>query len=72
MKESISISSCGTWQVPDRPSVACIQGDGIGEDIWPGARTVLDAAVKAVFNDDRKIDWVPVPAGESSFDRHTE
>ncbi|MFO7987968.1 MAG: NADP-dependent isocitrate dehydrogenase [Desulfotignum sp.] len=67
MKESISITSCGTWQVANHPSVACIHGDGIGEDIWPGARTVLDAAVNTVYGDDKKIDWVPVPAGESSF-----
>jgi isocitrate dehydrogenase len=67
MVETISITPNGTWQVPDHPAVACIQGDGIGADIWPGAQAVLDAAVSAVFEDDRKIDWVPVPAGEAGF-----
>jgi isocitrate dehydrogenase len=67
MSETITIDASGTWLVPDHPSVACIQGDGIGADIWPGARKVLDAAVAAVFNDEKMIDWVPVPAGEASF-----
>ncbi|EMS79872.1 NADP-dependent isocitrate dehydrogenase [Desulfotignum phosphitoxidans] len=67
MQQPISITSNGTWQVPDYPSVACIKGDGIGSDIWPNARIVLDAAVNAVFGEEKKIDWVPVPAGAASF-----
>jgi isocitrate dehydrogenase len=67
MQQRISITLNGTWQVPDYPAVACIKGDGIGSDIWPNARIVLDAAVNAVFGDDKKIDWIPVPAGASSF-----
>ncbi len=69
MSAQIAIDTDGTWVVPDNPKIACIQGDGIGADIWPGARMVLDAAVAAVFRQQKKIDWVPVLAGEDSF-RH--
>jgi isocitrate dehydrogenase len=67
MSEQISIAHDGTLRVPDQPAIACIQGDGIGPDIWPNARKVLDAAVVAVFKDQKKINWIPLPAGESSF-----
>ncbi|MCF8092294.1 MAG: NADP-dependent isocitrate dehydrogenase [Desulfotignum sp.] len=67
MSEPVSIAPDGTLDVPDQPAIACIQGDGIGPDIWPGARMVLDAAVRAVFKDKKKINWVLVPAGQSSY-----
>jgi isocitrate dehydrogenase len=69
MSAHISIDSDGTWFVPDNPKIAFIQGDGIGTDIWPGARMVLDTAVAAVFSNQKKIDWVPVAAGADSFER---
>jgi isocitrate dehydrogenase len=35
----------GTLQVPDRPVIAFIEGDGTGPDIWRASVRVLDAAV---------------------------
>lgn len=67
MSAQITIDTDGTWLVPDNPKIACIQGDGIGTDIWPGVRMVLDAAVVSVFGHQKQIDWVPVRAGENSF-----
>ncbi len=32
-------------EVPDRPIVPFIEGDGTGPDIWRASRAVLDAAV---------------------------
>ncbi|MDP2700781.1 MAG: isocitrate/isopropylmalate family dehydrogenase, partial [Candidatus Rokubacteria bacterium] len=43
--EKITISH-GKLQVPDRPIVAFIEGDGIGPDIWAASVRVLDAAVE--------------------------
>ncbi len=67
MSAQITIDPDGTWVVPDNPKIAFIQGDGIGADIWPGTRMVLDTAVASVFRHQKKIDWVPVLAGAAGF-----
>lgn len=33
--ESITVASDGRWQIPDRPIIAYIEGDGVGGDITP-------------------------------------
>lgn len=57
------------FKTSDRPMIPFIQGDGIGQDIWPGAKIVFDAAVKAVFGSRKKVDWLEVEAGEQGFAR---
>jgi len=56
----------GTIRVPDRPIIAYLQGDGIGVDISPVMRHVVDRAVDAVYGGDRSIAWMRVYAGESA------
>ena len=51
-------------QVPDRPIVPFIEGDGIGPDIWAAAVRVFDAGVEAAYGDERSIAWMEVYAGE--------
>ena len=53
--------------VPDMPIVPYIEGDGIGTDIWPATRLVLDAAVQHAYGGDKKISWLEVLAGEKGF-----
>ena len=55
------------FKTSDRPVIPFIQGDGIGQDIWPGAKIVFDAAVKAAFGSGKKVDWLEVEAGEKGF-----
>ena len=43
--EPITLNSQGTLQVPDRPILPFIEGDGTGPDIWRASVRVLDAAV---------------------------
>ncbi len=57
----------GRLVVPDRPIVAFIEGDGIGRDIWPAARRVLDAAVEKAYGGARRIAWMEVYAGEKAW-----
>ena len=66
MAESISINS-GILNVPDNPIIPFIEGDGIGVDIWTPARNVFDAAVKKVFGDSKKIEWLEILAGEKAY-----
>ena len=53
-------------QVPDRPIVPFIEGDGTGRDIWRASVRVLDAAVARAYGGKRKIEWMEVYAGEKS------
>ena len=63
--EKITLSH-GKLQVPDRPIVPFIEGDGTGADIWRAAVRVLDAAVEQAYGGKRKIAWAEVYAGEKA------
>ncbi len=52
--------------VPDNPIIPYIVGDGIGVDITPVMKNVVDAAVKQAYGGKRKIAWMEVFAGEKS------
>ena len=41
--------------VPDRPIIPFIEGDGIGPDVWAAASRVLDAAVAKAYGGSRQI-----------------
>ena len=53
--------------VPDRPIIPFIEGDGTGPDIWRASVRVLDAAVAKAYGGKRKIQWMEVLAGEKAF-----
>jgi len=52
--------------VPDNPIIPYIEGDGIGVDITPVMKNVVDAAVKKAYGGKRKVSWMEVYAGEKS------
>jgi len=54
-------------QVPDRPIIPFIEGDGIGRDIWRASVRVLDGVVAKAYGGKRKIEWMEVYAGEKSY-----
>jgi isocitrate dehydrogenase len=57
----------GKLEVPDRPIIPFIEGDGTGPDIWRSSVRVLDAAVAKAYGGRRKIAWMEVYAGEKAF-----
>lgn len=57
----------GHLQVPDKPVIPFIEGDGIGPDIWRASVGVFDAAVKKSYGGQRAIQWKEVLAGEKAF-----
>jgi isocitrate dehydrogenase len=59
----------GVLQVPDRPILPFIEGDGTGPDIWRASVRVLDAAVEKAYGGRRKIAWMEVYAGGKSYDK---
>ena len=64
--ERITKSAHGL-NVPDRPIVPYIEGDGTGPDIWRASVRVLDAAVEKAYGGKKKIQWFEVLAGEKAF-----
>ncbi|MGK2958596.1 MAG: NADP-dependent isocitrate dehydrogenase [Acidimicrobiales bacterium] len=64
MAEKITLAADGTLNVPTEPIIPFIEGDGTGVDIWPAARSVLDAAAT---KHGRKVAWKEVLAGEKAF-----
>jgi isocitrate dehydrogenase len=53
-------------EVPDRPVIPFIEGDGTGPDIWRATRRVLDGAVAKCYRGARSIAWFEVLAGEKA------
>jgi len=68
----ITLSKDGKLNVPDKPIIPFIEGDGVGPDIWASAQPVLDAAVAKAFGGQRKIEWMEVLAGEKGHERTGE
>jgi isocitrate dehydrogenase len=64
--EKITISG-GRLQVPDKPIIPFVEGDGTGRDIWRASVNVFDAAVEKAYGGKRKVHWMEVYAGEKSF-----
>lgn len=56
----------GTLHVPYNPIIPFIEGDGIGVDITPVMRRVVDEAVKKAYGGKRIIEWLEIYAGEKS------
>ena len=65
----IVYSADGNLVVPDFPVIHFIEGDGIGPDIWSATRYVLDAAVSSAYDNERKIQWLEILAGEKAFNQ---
>ncbi|MHB1566636.1 MAG: NADP-dependent isocitrate dehydrogenase [Acidiferrobacter sp.] len=68
----IRIDSAGQLQVPARPLIPFIEGDGIGVDITPVMRAVVDAAVARAYGHERAIQWREILAGEKAIARGEE
>ena len=66
MAERIKLNSDGTLVVPEEPIIPYIEGDGIGVDITPAMKKVLEAAVEKAYGGRRRIHWKEVLAGEKA------
>ncbi|MEK7778516.1 MAG: NADP-dependent isocitrate dehydrogenase [Pseudomonadota bacterium] len=64
--KKIQINSDNTLNVPNNPIILFIEGDGIGIDITPVMRKVVDAAVDQAYRGQRKIAWMEIYAGEKA------
>ena len=64
--EKITVNPDNSLNVPDTPIIAFIEGDGIGVDITPVMRKVIDVAVSKAYDDEKKIAWMEIYAGEKA------
>lgn len=70
--EKITVENNGKMNVPNRPIIPFIEGDGTGPDIWAAARRVIEAAVDKAYNGEKAIDWKEVYAGQKAYDKTGE
>lgn len=64
--EKITVNDDYSLNVPARPIIPYIEGDGIGVDITPVMKKVVDAAVQKAYDGQRAIAWMEVFAGEKA------
>ena len=65
--EKVTLSADGRLQVPDQPIIPFIEGDGIGQDIWPATQRVIDRAVESAYQGKRRIHWLELLVGEKGY-----
>jgi len=64
--EKIQVNQDLSLSVPESPIIPFIEGDGIGVDITPVMRHVIDSAVTKAYDGKRRIGWMEIFAGEKA------
>ena len=62
----------GVLTVPDTVTIPYIEGDGVGAEITPVMRRVIDQAVAYAYQGTRRIEWLEVLAGGKAHDQTGE
>jgi isocitrate dehydrogenase len=62
----ITLNTDCSLNVPDRPVIPFIEGDGIGVDVTPVMLKVVNAAVARAYGGRRAVAWMEVYAGEKA------
>ena len=62
----IRVNADFSLDVPDEPIIPFIEGDGIGIDVTPAMRRVVDAAVAQAYGGRRRVRWMEAYAGEKA------
>lgn len=64
--EKITVNADNSLNVPDKPIIPYIEGDGIGVDISPVMIKVIDTAVEKAYGGERELQWMEIYAGEKA------
>jgi len=56
--------------VPDDPIIPFIKGDGIGVDITPAMKKIVDSAVQKTYQGKRRIVWFEIFAGDKAVAKY--
>ncbi|MCH9689953.1 MAG: NADP-dependent isocitrate dehydrogenase, partial [Gammaproteobacteria bacterium] len=69
--EAITVNTDWSLNVPNHPIIPFIEGDGIGVDVTPAMRHVVDAAVEKAYGDTKKIAWMEIYASEKATKQYS-
>ncbi|MFA2916253.1 NADP-dependent isocitrate dehydrogenase [Acinetobacter pittii] len=64
--DKIKVNADLSLNVPNHPIIPFIEGDGIGVDITPTMKAVVDAAILKAYSGKRSIEWMEVYCGEKA------
>ncbi|WP_407506333.1 NADP-dependent isocitrate dehydrogenase [Acinetobacter baumannii] len=64
--DKITVKADLSLNVPNHPIIPFIEGDGIGVDITPAMKKVVDAAILKASGGKRSIEWMEVYCGEKA------
>ena len=64
----ITVNTDHSINVPDTPIIPYIEGDGIGIDVTPVMKDVVEAAIDKAYGDKRRIQWMEIFAGQKAAD----
>ena len=62
----IKVNADLSLSVPNHPIIPFIEGDGIGVDITPVMKAVVDASILKAYGGKRSIEWMEVYCGEKA------
>ena len=64
--DAITVNDQGVLNVPDKPVITFIEGDGIGPDITKASMHIWNSAIKKAYGGKKEIAWLEVFAGEKA------
>jgi isocitrate dehydrogenase len=70
--DKITVNNDRTLSIPDHPIIPFIEGDGIGIDITPVMKKVVDSAVSRAYGGNRGIAWMEIYSGEKALEVYGE
>jgi len=68
--DKITVNEDFSLNVPNIPIIPYIEGDGIGVDITPVMKAVVDAAVEKAYGGKKKISWMEIYTGEKAAEMY--
>ncbi|MCK7596840.1 NADP-dependent isocitrate dehydrogenase [Microbulbifer sp. CAU 1566] len=69
--QKVTVNADGSLNVPNSPIIPFIEGDGIGVDITPVMRKVIDAAVSKAYSGEKAIEWMEIYCGEKAAETYS-
>jgi isocitrate dehydrogenase len=70
--EKITVNADKSLNVPNNPIIPFIEGDGIGIDITPVMKKVVDSAVTKAYDGERALKWMEIYSGEKALELYGE
>ena len=65
--DKVTVNNDRTLNIPNHPIIPFIEGDGIGTDITPVMKKVVDSAVERAYDGNRSIAWMEIYSGEKAL-----